>query len=135
MNNLPTAPEAERPRLSQGDSTAPHCDLPATNAEANPVHNSSRIGPSVPLHTAPFMRVVLISLSTITLFYSLGEQLLRTWDESIYAEVAKEMLTRHSWWTLSWNFEPWVDKPPLFMWLTALLYRFFGVSETSSRAV
>ncbi|MGB9232947.1 MAG: glycosyltransferase family 39 protein [Terriglobales bacterium] len=81
------------------------------------------------------MRVVLFGLSSITLFYSLGEQVLRTWDESIYAEVAKEMLTRHSFWTLSWNFQPWVDKPPLFMWLTAVLYRFFGVSETSSRMV
>ena len=83
------------------------------------------ISPSVQNHTALLMRVVLISVSTIALFYSLGEQLLRTWDESIYAEVAKEMLTRHSWLTLSWNFEPWVDKPPLFMWLTALLYQLF----------
>ena len=52
------------------------------------------------------MRFVLISLSSITLLYSLGEQVLRTWDESIYAEVAKEMLTRHSWLTLSWNYQP-----------------------------
>src|ERR1039457_1230061 len=86
-------------------------------------------------HTALLMRVVLISSSSIVLFHSLGQQLLRTWDESIYAEVAREMVTRHSWWTLSWNFQPWVDKPPLFMWLTALLYRCFGVSETTSRAV
>ena len=86
-------------------------------------------------HTALLMRFVLIGASSIALFYSLGEQLLRTWDESIYAEVAKEMLTRGSWWTLSWNFQPWVDKPPLFMWLTALTYRCFGVSETSARMV
>ncbi len=91
--------------------------------------------PVVEGYTAPLMRAVLISVSSIALFYSLGEQLLRTWDESIYAEVAKEMLTQHSWWTLSWNFQPWVDKPPLFMWLTALLYRCFGVSETTSRMV
>jgi hypothetical protein len=86
-------------------------------------------------HTPPIMRFFLIGVSSIALLYSLGEQLLRTWDESIYAEVAKEMLTRHSWLTLSWNSQPWVDKPPMFMWLTALLYRCFGVSETSSRAV
>jgi 4-amino-4-deoxy-L-arabinose transferase-like glycosyltransferase len=93
------------------------------------------ISPSVQEHTTLLMRFCLISASSIALFYSLGEQLLRTWDESIYAEVAKEMLTQHSWWTLSWNFQPWVDKPPLFMWLTALLYRCFGVSETTSRTV
>jgi len=93
------------------------------------------ISPSPQGHTAFLIRVVLIGVSSLALFYSLGEQLLRTWDESIYAEVAKEMLTRGSWWTLSWNFQPWIDKPPLFMWLTALMYRCFGVSETSSRMV
>src|SRR5208282_2723403 len=93
------------------------------------------VRPSPREHTALLMRLVLISGSSIALSYSLGNQLLRTWDESIYAEVAKEMLTLHSWWTLSWNFQPWVDKPPLFMWLTALLYRCFGVSEASSRMV
>ncbi len=97
--------------------------------------HSYAISPSVQDHTALLMRLVLISASSFALFYSLGEQLLRTWDESIYAEVAKEMLTRGSWWTLSWNFQPWVDKPPLFMWLTAVVYRCFGVSETSARMV
>lgn len=101
----------------------------------NPRRLTRWLRPSVHDQTALLMRFVLIGASTVALFYSLGEQLLRTWDESIYAEVAKEMLTRGSWWTLTWNFQPWVDKPPLFMWLTALLYRCFGVSETSSRMV
>ncbi len=93
------------------------------------------ISPSVQNHTALLMRLVLISVSSIALFYSLGAQLLRAWDESIYAEVAKEMLTRHFWLTPYWNFQPWFEKPPLFMWCTALLYRCFGVSETSARMV
>ena len=81
------------------------------------------------------MRLGLIGASSLALFYSLGERLLKTWDESIYAEVAKEMLKLHSWLTPHWNLQPWFEKPPLFMWLTALLYRLFGVSETSSRAL
>lgn len=96
---------------------------------------SRAVGAGAQDHTALLMRVVLIGASTIALFYSLGDQLLKTWDESIYAEVAKEMVTRGSWWTLTWNFQPWVDKPPLFMWLTAIMYRCFGVSEITSRLI
>jgi len=84
-------------------------------------------------HTPLLMRLVLISASGIAIFYSLGERLLK-WDEAIYAEVAKEML-KHSWLTPHWNFQPWFEKPPLLMWLTALMYRLFGVSEFSARMV
>jgi 4-amino-4-deoxy-L-arabinose transferase-like glycosyltransferase len=83
--------------------------------------------------TATAMRIALVGASSIALFYALGERLLRTWDESIYAEVAKEMLERHSWLTPYWNFRPWFEKPPLLMWATAAMYRIFGVSETSAR--
>ncbi len=80
------------------------------------------------------MRLILISVSSIAIFYSLGERLLK-WDEAIYAEVAREMLNRHHWLTPYWNFQPWFEKPPLFMWLTALMYRLFGASEFSARMV
>lgn len=92
-------------------------------------------GSKVQDHTPLLMRLGLIGASSFALFYSLGDRLLKTWDESIYAEVAKEMLKQHSWLTPHWNFQPWFEKPPLFMWLTALLYRLFGVSEMSSRAL
>ena len=85
-------------------------------------------------HTPLLMRLVLISVSTIAIFYSLGERLLK-WDESIYAEVAREMLNRHNWLTPYWNFQPWFEKPPLLMWLTAPMYRLFGASEFSARMV
>jgi len=85
-------------------------------------------------HTPLLMRLVLISASGIAIFYSLGERLLK-WDEAIYAEVAKEMLNRHSWLTPYRNFQPWFEKPPLLMWLTTLMYRLFGTSEFSARTV
>jgi len=85
-------------------------------------------------HAPVLMRLVLMSVSGIAIFYLLGERLLK-WDEAIYAEVAREMWKRHSWLTPYWNFQPWFEKPPLLMWLTALMYRLIGVSEFSARVV
>src|SRR5262249_8176653 len=38
------------------------------------------------------------------------------------------------WLTLHWNFKPWFQKPPLLMWVTAVFYRWFGISEFWARA-
>ncbi|MGA2372599.1 MAG: glycosyltransferase family 39 protein [Candidatus Korobacteraceae bacterium] len=79
------------------------------------------------------VRLSLIAVSGLAVFYALGQHVLRNWDESIYAEIAKEMLNRHSWLTPHFDFRPWLEKPPLFMWLTTLMFRLFGVSEFSAR--
>jgi hypothetical protein len=84
-------------------------------------------------HTALLMRIGVLAASSLVIFYCLGERVIRTWDESIYAEVAREMVARHNWLTPHWNFQPWFEKPPLFMWITAFLYQLFGISELSTR--
>ena len=61
---------------------------------------SDKMSARVEDHTPLLMRLVLISVSGIAIFYSLGERLLK-WDEAIYAEVAREMLNRHSWLAMS----------------------------------
>ena len=58
---------------------------------------------------------------------------MRTWDECIYAEIAKEMLKEQSWLVPLFDYHAWMEKPPLLMWLTALCYRLFGVSEITAR--
>jgi 4-amino-4-deoxy-L-arabinose transferase-like glycosyltransferase len=84
----------------------------------------------------PFlMRIALFGASFFAMFFSLGQRPLRTWDESIYAGIASEMSSWQSWLTPQWNFQPWFEKPPLFMWLTALIYHLFGISELSARTV
>ena len=55
------------------------------------------------------------------------------WDEAIYAQVSKEMLQSGDWLTPHWEYAPWFEKPPLFMWVTASLYGLFGVSEFWAR--
>ena len=79
------------------------------------------------------------ALAGVVLLVLLGHRSLAEWDEAIYAEVAREMLPdgawRGGWMTPHWNYQLWLEKPPLLMWLTALMYRTFGVSEFTSRAV
>src|SRR4030095_9708928 len=39
------------------------------------------------------------------------------------------------WRPLHLDGKPWYDKPPLFFWATSLLYKLFGITEFTSRAV
>ncbi len=55
------------------------------------------------------------------------------WDEAIYAQVSREILTSHQWLTLHWQQQPFFQKPPLSFWITATLFRIFGVSEFWAR--
>jgi len=77
--------------------------------------------------------LIFILLSAIiVIFHNTGGSL-ADWDESIYAEVSKEILIYRDWITLHWNYSLWFHKPPLYMWLTAIMYKIFGVNEFSAR--
>lgn len=80
---------------------------------------------------APLSLLVLASL--FALLWKLGAGSLAAWDEAIYAQVSKEMACGGDWLTPHWGYRPWFEKPPLFMWLTALSYRLFGVGEFTAR--
>ena len=56
-------------------------------------------------------------------------------NEGLYAAVAREMLASHSWTVPTLDGVPYLEKPPMLYWLTALSYSVFGVSELSTRAV
>lgn len=74
-----------------------------------------------------------VALASAILLPLLGHKMLADWDEGIYAEVSREFLGR-SWLIPHWHFHPWFEKPPLGLWLTAILFRIFGVSEFWARA-
>lgn len=80
-------------------------------------------------------RVTLITLviSSFALFFHLGAHNLQSWDEAIYAQSAKEMVLTGDWLTPHWNGEYFYQKPPLTIWITALLFRLFGVNEFTAR--
>jgi 4-amino-4-deoxy-L-arabinose transferase-like glycosyltransferase len=58
-------------------------------------------------------------------------------SESRYATVAQEMLSSGDWLTpriqLAEGLIPYMGKPPLHFWLTAISFRLFGLDEWSSR--
>ena len=76
---------------------------------------------------------LLVLIAAFALLWKLGTGSLAAWDEAIYAQVSKEIVRSGDWLTLHWEYQPWFEKPPLFMWITALFYRLFGVSEFWAR--
>jgi len=47
-------------------------------------------------------------------------------DEPRYAQVAREMMARHDWVTPTLWGKPWLEKPPLYYWMTELAYKAAG---------
>ncbi len=75
----------------------------------------------------------LCALSLGAIFFRLGSLPLIGADEPRYARVAQEMLQDQSWVTPTLEFKPWLEKPPLYYWITIPFYHAFGISETTSR--
>ncbi len=96
--------------------------------EPHPTRAPGRVEP-YPAHL-----LVLASLAALSLLYGLGRPPLEDWDEAIYAQVSKEMVRGGDWLTPHWEFRPWLEKPPLLMWTTAVFYRLFRITEFWSRA-
>src|ERR1700733_1516501 len=72
-----------------------------------------------------FAGVVLLTL--------LGHKPLTNWDEGIYAEISREMLSG-SLLVPHWTYHPWFEKPPLMLWITATFFKLFGIHEFWARA-
>ena len=80
-------------------------------------------------------RFLLVALLPVVLLYPCrGFKLLEP-DEGRYAQIAKELLDRQAWVVPTLQGDPYLDKPPLFYWLTKLSFQAFGVSEASARLV
>jgi 4-amino-4-deoxy-L-arabinose transferase-like glycosyltransferase len=78
---------------------------------------------------------LLCAGAALMLFWRLGLRSLEDWDEALYMQMCKEMVQTGNWLTLHLDGKPWYDKPPLFFWATSLLYKLFGITEFTSRAV
>lgn len=55
------------------------------------------------------------------------------WDESIYASVARDILTSGDPFRLTLLGEPYLNKPPLFIYLVATSLRIFGETDSAAR--
>jgi 4-amino-4-deoxy-L-arabinose transferase-like glycosyltransferase len=77
--------------------------------------------------------LLLIVLGLPIFLLGLGSPALYDPHESLYAEIAREMVLSGDWLTPHLNGTRYLDKPPLFYWLIALAYGAFGVAEFSAR--
>jgi 4-amino-4-deoxy-L-arabinose transferase-like glycosyltransferase len=64
----------------------------------------------------------LLGLGLPIFLLGLGSPALYEPHESLSAEVAREMVVRGDWLTPHLNGTRYLDKPPLFYWLTAIAY-------------
>lgn len=54
-------------------------------------------------------------------------------NEGLYARIALEMLTAHSWVIPTIDGVPYMEKPPLLYWITAASFRMLGTGEGAAR--
>jgi len=63
----------------------------------------------------------------------LGSVHLFDWDEINFAESSREMLVSKNFFQVQINYEPFMEKPPLFFWLQSFSMFVFGVTEFAAR--
>lgn len=81
-----------------------------------------------------FRIYLLIFVLGIILFIPfLGDVHLFDWDEINFAEAAREMIVSGNYTQVQINYEPFWEKPPLFIWLEVLSMKLFGVNEFAAR--
>lgn len=76
----------------------------------------------------------MITLAAAILFLPfLGHVHLFDWDEINFAECAREMIVSKDYLRVQIDFQPFWEKPPLFIWLQVLSMKLLGVNEYAAR--
>ena len=77
--------------------------------------------------------LLITGLALLFFFPFLGGVHLFDWDEINFAECAREMVLTGDWVRPQIDFQPFFEKPPLFIWAQALSMQIFGVNEFAAR--
>ena len=75
----------------------------------------------------------IIIIGAILFIPFLGNTHLFDWDEINFAEAAREMLMTKNYTQVTINYEPFWEKPPLFIWMQALSMSQYGINEFAAR--
>ncbi|SFL70716.1 ArnT family glycosyltransferase [Pelosinus propionicus] len=80
-----------------------------------------------------FEIATIIVIAGFIMFFHLGELPLFDPDEPVYAQTAREMIAAKDLISprIYGNF--WYDKPPMYYWLVAISFKFFGQNEFAAR--
>lgn len=76
---------------------------------------------------------ILVVVYAGLLLWGLGRVHLFDWDEINFAECAREMGVSGNYQQVQIDFRPFLEKPPLFIWLQALSMHVFGSNEFAAR--
>ena len=93
-----------------------------------------RIG-NCPAEASSLERVrlaVLAAVGLLAFVWRLDLSLLEG-TEGLYAGIAREMVQSGNYVALTYQGEPYVNKPPLFFWILALSTALFGDNEVALR--
>ncbi len=112
--------------------------------ESNPVEKPAETGrwdrtpPRNPPGRGEALRFLMpaagiLLIAGFLLFYNLGSASFQNGDEATYAQCAREMSERGDYLTIYLRGEPFLEKPPVKIWLIALGYRLFGINEMGAR--
>jgi 4-amino-4-deoxy-L-arabinose transferase len=74
-------------------------------------------------------RFALVAVAALILLARIGRGTLANYDDCYYAEKAHEMLAGGDWLTPHFSGVMRLDNPPLFLWLIAASFRFFGAHD------
>ena len=77
--------------------------------------------------------LILMAAGLVIFFYRLGVPGLMDPDEGRYAEIAREFFVWRDWGIPHLNLLPYLEKPPLVYWLTALSFKVCGYTEAAAR--
>jgi len=78
--------------------------------------------------------ILLIIIGGIILFLPfLGKVALFDWDEINFAEIAREMIVTNDYLNVQIDYQPFWEKPPLFIWLQVMSMKLFGINEFAAR--
>ncbi|MFH1428847.1 MAG: glycosyltransferase family 39 protein [Candidatus Margulisiibacteriota bacterium] len=79
---------------------------------------------------------ILLILAFALFTISIGNYPFIDGDATFYGQTAKNMIEHGDWTTLRFDHfdaDYFVDKPPLTMWITALMFKLFGLTEFAGR--
>lgn len=79
------------------------------------------------------IQLFIAAVAALLFIPFLGGVHLFDWDEINFAESAREMIVTGDYLTVQINFQPFWEKPPLFIWMQVLSMKLFGINEFAAR--
>jgi 4-amino-4-deoxy-L-arabinose transferase-like glycosyltransferase len=78
---------------------------------------------------------ILIIFTVILCLFRLGNRPLEKWDEQTNAIVVSELINSSRVWDLTYHHEPFLEKPPLWYWVTTIISKILGMNSFSLRFI